>query len=75
MKQAYIKMLFASLDPYEKKILQQSRNDFEHIENIRFTNLESYINHLARAVIERQHSGEFVPRSQEEAQAGHALIN
>lgn len=73
MKQAYIKTLYASFDPYEKKILQQSRNDFEHTENIRFTNLESYINHLARAVIERQHSGEFVPRSQEEAQAVYTM--
>jgi hypothetical protein len=73
MKQAYIKTLYASFDPYEKKILQQSRNDFEHTENIRFTNLESYINHLARAVIERQHSGEFVPRSLKEAQAGYTM--
>ncbi|MCU7940087.1 MAG: hypothetical protein KZQ64_05135 [gamma proteobacterium symbiont of Bathyaustriella thionipta] len=73
MKYDHIKILCQSLNHYEKAILQQSRDDFEHSKNVRFTNLESYINHLASAVIEKQHRGEFVPRSLKEAQAGYVL--
>lgn len=74
MNKNHIKTLYYSLNPFEKLLLQQSRDEFEQSENIRFTNLESYVHHLARTVLKRQRDGEFVPRCQEEAQAGHTLI-
>ncbi|MCW8932874.1 MAG: hypothetical protein OQL19_21865 [Gammaproteobacteria bacterium] len=73
MKQQELQAIYQSLDDYELKILQQSKEDFELSENIRFTNLQAYINHLALSVREKQLNGEFVPRNHEEAQAGYYL--
>jgi hypothetical protein len=74
MQYHQIKRLFCSLNAFEKKILQGSRDDFEQAKNIRFINLECYVIYLANAVLDRQHKGEFVPRSIEEARAGRNLI-
>ena len=71
MKHQELQVLYHSLDPYEINILQQSRDDFERIENIRFTNLQAYVGHLAMTVIDKQCRGEFVPRSIEEARAAN----
>ena len=73
MKNAELKNLYQSLSLEEKNILQQLRNDFEHSENIKFVNLESYLYLLASNVIAKQRRGEFVPKNIEEAQAGYYL--
>ena len=74
MKQIKLQAIYHSLDQYEINILQQSMDDFEQSENIRFTSLQAYIDHLAMSVREKQCNGEFVPRNIEEAQAGHYLV-
>ena len=73
MKQSTIEQLYYSLSEQEKYSLQVRRQEYERSNNIRFVNLESYVNHLALAVINRERRGEFVPRSIEEAQVGHRL--
>lgn len=70
MKQADLQAIYQSLDQYEINLLKQSMADVEQSENIRFTSIQAYINHLAVSVRERQCNGEFVPRNLEEAQAG-----
>lgn len=65
--------IYHTLTQYEKNVLQQSKEEFERLENVRFTNLYAYMNHLAMSVKARQSKGEFVPRSMEEAQAGYYL--
>ena len=74
MKQKELQALYQSLDQYEINILRNRMDDFERTENIRFTNLQAYINHLAIEVRERQYKGEFVPRNMMEAQAGYYLV-
>ena len=73
MKYAEIKKLYYSLSNEEKYLLQLRRQDFELNQNVKFVNLESYVNHLALEVINRQRRGEFVPRNKKGAQAGHYL--
>ncbi len=73
MKHTAIKQLYYSLNQQEKYLLQVQRQEFEHCNNIRFVNLESYVKHLALEIIDRQRKGEFVPHSIEETRAGHYL--
>lgn len=68
-----IKNLYHSLDDFERNILQQQRKELEEKQNIRFTNMESYLLHLAEQIITRQHNGEFIPRTIEEARSGYYL--
>ena len=70
MKPHNSQTIYHSLDQYEINLLQQSMNDLELTENIRFTNLQSYIYRLALSVRAKQRNGEFVPRNMKEAQAG-----
>lgn len=71
MKNSTIEQIYYSLSEHEKYELQARRQEFERNNNIRFVNLESYVNHLALEVVDREKSGEFLPRSPEEAVAGY----
>ena len=71
MKQSTIEQLYYSLSEHEKYSLQVRRQEYERSNNIRFVNLESYVNHLALEVVDRERNGEFLPRSPEEAIAGY----
>jgi len=71
MKNSTIKQIYYSLSEREKCELQARRQEFERNNNIRFVNLESYVNHLALEVVDREKNGEFLPRSPEEAIAGY----
>ena len=70
MKPAELQAIYQTMGKYEIKLLTQSMIDLEQAQNIRFTSVQAYIDHLAIAVREKQCQGEFVPRNQEEAQAG-----
>jgi len=71
MKNSTIEQIYYSLNEYERYELQARRQEFERNNNIRFVNLESYVNHLALKVVDREKNGEFLPRSPEEAIAGY----
>lgn len=71
MNHSSIEQLYYSLNQREKYTLQLRRQEFERNNNVRFVNLESYVNHLAIEVIDREKNGEFLPRSPEEAIAGY----
>ncbi|MCU7837141.1 MAG: hypothetical protein KZQ83_18090 [gamma proteobacterium symbiont of Taylorina sp.] len=73
MTHSTIEQLYYSLNGQEKYLLQVRRQEFERQNNIIFINLESYVNHLALEVVNRERCGEFLPRSIEEAKAGHHL--
>jgi len=62
-----------SLSTYEKDCLEQSRKTFEQENNICFTTMQAYVDHLAMAVVEKKRRGEFVPRHIDEARAGRYL--
>ena len=71
MKNSTIKQIYYSLSEVEKYELQTRRQEFERNNNIRFFNLESYVNQLAFEVVDREKNGEFLPRSPKEAIAGY----
>lgn len=73
MKQDPIQSLCKSFSYDEISLLEQLRQDFEMEHSVQFVNLEAYVTHLAKQVIQRQQQGEFVPRSLEEAKVGHYL--
>jgi len=73
MTNSTIEQLYYSLNEQEKYLLQVRRQAFEQHNNIRFITLESYVNHLALEVVIRERNGEFLPRSAEEAIAGHHI--
>ncbi|GEM_PF-5740650 len=68
MTASKIGTIYQSLNSFEKQQLQQSRLAFEARHNLHFINLQAYIRYLAREVMRRQQQGEFMPRSQQEAQ-------
>jgi len=51
-----IKEIYKSFTSYEKSELQQKRRIYEKEEGIRFLNLESYVNHLALEVMNKEKS-------------------
>ena len=61
-------------EPYELEILQNNRLILEQEKNIRFINFVAYIDYLSQQIQKKINKGEFVPRSQEEAQAGYYLF-
>ena len=73
MTMTSLRTLYHSLDEFEKNLLQQQRREIEQNQNIRFTNIESYLFYLAQQIINRQRNGEFMPRNIEEARAGNYL--
>lgn len=71
MKHSTLEKIYYSLNEHEKYSLQVRRQEFEGSNNIRFINLESYVNHLALEIVDRERNSEFLPRSEEEAIAGY----
>ena len=71
MTMSSLRTLYHSLDEFEKSLIQQQRQEMERNQNIRFTNIESYLFYLAQQIINRQHNGEFVPRNIDEARSGN----
>ncbi len=73
MNNRELQVLYHSLDEYELDILRQSKRNVEENKQIKFINLQAYLDYLAMAVIKRQNRGEFVPHNIQEAQAGQYL--
>jgi hypothetical protein len=74
MKPKKMQALFMSLSTYEKNCLEQSKKVFEQENNIQFTTMQAYVDHLAMAVVVKKMNGEFVPRHIDEARAGRYLF-